>query len=377
MSQHARLILEDGSCYDGTAFAGEGKCFGELVFNTAMSGYQEVLTDPSYSRQIVMMTYPMIGNYGVNLEDVESRGLFLSGFVVREYSNLPSNWRSTQSLSNYLNANNIIGIEGIDTRAVTRHIREKGAQRAMLTTSTASLESLVEEVRLSPSMAGQNCVSEVTCTKPYTWQAPNRTLYKVAVIDCGIKLTILRQLRAHGCDCHVFPADTSAETILAGQFDGVFLSNGPGDPEPVVTTVKTVEGLLGKLPIFGICLGHQMLSLALGGRTYKLKFGHHGINHPVKNLKTGHIEITSQNHGFAVDADSFGSGVDVTHINLYDGTNEGIASKNLNAFSVQYHPEAAPGPHDSAYLFKDFVTLMQDWRLQQGHAAERVVGQVI
>lgn len=376
MSQHARLILEDGSCYEGAAFAGEGKCFGELVFNTAMTGYQEIITDPSYANQVVMMTYPLIGNYGVNLEDVESRGLFLSGFVIREYSGIPSNWRSTQSLANYLNDNGVIGIEGVDTRAVTRHIREKGAQRSLITTSNEPLETLVAEVKASKGMAGQNCVSSVTCEEPYFWAPPTKNLYKVAVIDCGIKLNILRQLQSFGCHCQVFPADTPAETVLSGQFDGVFLSNGPGDPEPVVDTVKTVEGILGKLPIFGICLGHQMLSLALGGSTYKLKFGHHGANHPVKNLKTGKIEITSQNHGFAVDADGVDDGVEVTHVNLYDGTNEGIAHKKLNAFSVQYHPEAAPGPHDSAYLFNDFITLMQDWRLQQGHTAARVVGQV-
>ncbi|NBV83541.1 carbamoyl-phosphate synthase small subunit [bacterium] len=360
----ARLIFEDGTVFHGRAFAGSGERFGEVVFNTAMSGYQEVLTDPSYCGQMVLMTYPMIGSYGINTEDVESRGLFLEALLVREYIDFPSNWRSKQSLKSYLEQNGVLGVEGLDTRAITRYLRDHGAQRTLLTTSNESLEIALRRIKSSPTMQGLNLADKVSASGSYQWpmagQAPE---FRVAVIDTGVKYNILRLLASHGCDCTVFPSTIDANEILAQDFDGVFLSNGPGDPEPVTSAITAIKTLLGKVPIFGICLGHQLLWLALGGKTYKLKFGHHGANHPVKNLATGHVEITSQNHGFCVDAESLSADdIEVTHVNLNDHTVEGFKHRKFPAFSVQYHPESAPGPHDSKYLFKEFVEMMRVYR---------------
>jgi len=357
----ARLIFEDGTVFSGTCFAGTGDRFGEVVFNTAMSGYQEVLTDPSYCGQIVLMTYPLIGNYGVNTADEESKKIYLSAFLVREYLDFPSNFRSERSLKDYLLTHDILGVEGMDTRAITRYIRDKGAQRAVLTSSDEPLEALLEKVKQSPSMVGQNLVKKVSTSKAYIWKGEktSSSRFKVAAIDCGIKYNILRELHNLGCDCTVLPASTSAEEILGGGYDGVLLSNGPGDPEPVSDVVGTIKELLGKIPIFGICLGHQLLGLALGGKTRKLTFGHHGANHPVKNLKTGQVEVTSQNHGFVLDVESLDKDdIEITHMNLNDQTLEGFRHKTYPAFAVQYHPEAAPGPHDSLYLFGEFLEMM-------------------
>lgn len=358
-----RLILEDGTTFFGQKFAGTGEKFSEIVFNTAMSGYQEILTDPSYTGQMVLMTYPLIGNYGINDEDIESRKIFLDALLIREYIDTPSNWRSKKSLKTYLDENNILGVEGLDTRAITRHIRTTGAQRSLLTDSKEDIPTLQARIKASPTMAGSNMVEQVSTKEPYAWTSPEHPQTNIAVLDCGIKYNILRNLEQASAACTIFPADTDPETILSGNFDGLFISNGPGDPEPVTKTIETVKALLGKLPIFGICLGHQILALALGGKTYKLKFGHHGANHPVKNLKTGRVEITSQNHGFAVDPDSLNPDeIESTHINLFDGTNAGIRHKIHPAFSVQYHPEAGPGPHDSTYLFQEFIALIKEWR---------------
>ncbi len=355
----ARLIFEDGTVFRGRVFAEGPDRFGEAVFNTAMTGYQEVLTDPSYKGQLVLMTYPLIGSYGTTPEDSESRGLFLEALLVKEYIPFVSNFRSTASLKQYLEEAGVIGVEDLDTRAITRHIRDKGAQRCLITTSEASLESLVESIKNSPSMAGQNLADLVSCKAAYTFPAQGEALYKVAVIDTGIKTNILRLLASHGCECRVYPSTVSAETLLSGGYDGLFIANGPGDPEPLTHIVATIQAILGKLPIFGICLGNQLLGLALGAKTYKLKFGHHGANHPVKNLLTGKVEITSQNHGFCIDPSSFSADdVEITHMNLNDNTVEGFRHKHYPAFSVQYHPEAAPGPHDSRYLFTQFTTLM-------------------
>lgn len=357
--KRAKLVFECGACFEGNAFAGLGERFGEVVFNTAMSGYQEILTDPSYCGQMVVMTYPLIGNYGINCEDIESRGLFLSALLVREYCDAPSNWRSTKSLRSYLNDHNILGVEDLDTRAITRFIRESGAQRAIITTKNEPMSALLKKVNASQSMQGLNLVRQVTSHSPYQWAAPAKKQFRVAVIDCGVKYQILRQLRQLGCQCYVFPADVAIAKIKTAQCDGIFISNGPGDPEPVKPVIKLIQTFLGRIPIFGICLGHQLLGLALGGNTYKLKFGHHGANHPVMNLKTGHVEITSQNHGFCLDMNSLNKKeVEITHINLNDQTVEGIRHKTIPAFSVQYHPEAAPGPHDSHYLFQEFIKLM-------------------
>jgi len=340
------------------------------VFNTAMSGYQEVLTDPSYHEQIVTMTYPLIGNYGTNSEDWESRKVFVSGFVVKENCPYPSNWRNGVSLDEYLKKTDIVGIEDIDTRKLVRHIRTEGAMRGIISSAETDTKKLRSRLEEYPGLVGRDIVKDVTSDKAYEWkegvinvlqpeQVPDPK-YKVVAIDCGIKQNILRLLVSHGCRVTVVPACATAKEILARKPDGVFLSNGPGDPAPVAYTVKTVQGLLGKVPIFGICLGNQILGLALGGTTYKLKFGHRGANHPVKNLRTGKIEITSQNHGFCVDLDSLKDrDVELTHMNLNDNTIEGIRSDKLGAFAVQYHPEASPGPHDSRYLFEDFIELME------------------
>lgn len=370
----AILLLEDGTVFEGTSFGAKGVKCGEVVFNTSMSGYQEILTDPSYNEQIITMTYPLIGNYGTNGEDIESGKLSVSGFIVKENCDYPSNWRNQQSLSDYLKVNNVVGIEGIDTRKLVKHIRTAGAMRGIISSSERSIPKLKKMLDEYPGLVGRDIVKDVTTEKTYKWNKPvidvlsDKPLkpvkkFKVVAIDYGIKQNILRMLYSNGCDVTVVPAKTSAKQILAKKPDGVFLSNGPGDPAPVEYAAETVKGLLGKVPIFGICLGHQILSLALGGTTYKLKFGHRGGNHPVKNLDTGKIEITSQNHGFCVDIDSLkGNGVEVTHMNLNDNTVEGIRCPKKKAFSVQYHPEASPGPHDSAYLFEYFTDLMSKKR---------------
>jgi carbamoyl-phosphate synthase small subunit len=367
----AILLLEDGTVFEGTSFGAKGQKCGEVVFNTSMTGYQEILTDPSYHEQIITMTYPLIGNYGTNSEDWESRRIFAAGFIVKENCNYPSNWRSGRSLSDYLKANNIVGLEGIDTRALVKHIRIQGAMRGIISSTETNIKALTKKLEKYPGLVDRDIVKNVTSKKPYDWDKGvidvlgNRQLmperkYKVVAFDYGIKQNILRLLRSHGCEVHVVPAKTSAKNVLAKKPHGVFLSNGPGDPAPVTYAIESVRQLLGKVPIFGICLGHQILALALGAKTYKLKFGHRGANHPVKNLRTGKIEITSQNHGFCVDMDSLsGKDVELTHLNLNDNTNEGLLCRKLNAFSVQYHPEASPGPHDSNYLFDDFIKLME------------------
>ncbi len=370
----AVLLLEDGIAFEGRAFGARAEKCGEVVFNTSMSGYQEILTDPSYHEQIITMTYPLIGNYGTNPEDWESRKSFVSGFVVKENCPYPSNWRNGSTLDEYLAKNGIVGIEGIDTRKLVRHIRTQGAMRGILSAIETAPQKLAEKLQKYPGLVGRDIVKDVTVDKPYAWKEgvvdvlnpgskPPQAKYKVVAIDCGMKQNILRLLVSHGCDVTAVPAQTTAEDILARKPDGVFLSNGPGDPAAVTYTIQTVKSLLGKVPIFGICLGHQILGLALGGTTYKLKFGHRGANHPVKNLRTGKIEITSQNHGFCVDLDSLADkDIELTHMNLNDNTLEGLRCEKLAAFSVQYHPEASPGPHDARYLFDDFIELMETRR---------------
>lgn len=367
----AVLLLEDGTVFKGKGFGAKGQKCGEVVFNTSMSGYQEILTDPSYNEQIVTMTYPLIGNYGTNAEDWESRKLFVDGFVVKENCPYASNWRDQQSLDDYLKVNKVVGIEGIDTRQLVRHIRTQGAMRGIISSSETNVKKLQTQLAGYPGLVGRDIVQDVTTPKTYAWKTgvkdvltDTETLpkpqFKVVALDFGIKSNILRLLRSHGCKVTVVPAQTTAKAIVAKKPDGVFLSNGPGDPAPVSYAADTVKALLGKVPIFGICLGHQILSLALGGSTYKLKFGHRGANHPVKNLETKQIEITSQNHGFCVDLDSLkDKDVKLTHINLNDNTLEGLRCDKLKAFSVQYHPEASPGPHDSAYLFETFIDFMK------------------
>lgn len=364
----AILALESGKVFKGEAFGRPGEACGEVVFNTSMSGYQEVITDPSYKGQIVAMTYPLIGNYGVNKEDVESRRPFLEGFVVREYSKIASNWRASQSLGDYLKENNVLGIEGVDTRALTLHIREAGAMKAVLSTEDLDENNLIRKARVSPGLLDVDLVKEVTCHKIYGWQdgrtgdagSQAKGKLKVVVYDCGVKYNILRRLARNGCDVSVVPASATADEILALRPDGVLISNGPGDPSAVRNVVENTGKLIGKLPMFGICLGHQILGLAFGGRTYKLKFGHHGGNQPVKDLKTGKVHITAQNHGFCVDIDSLNKKeIEITHINLNDQTLEGMRHKRLPISSVQFHPEASPGPHDAEYLFGKFAGMMK------------------
>jgi carbamoyl-phosphate synthase small subunit len=325
-----------------------------------MTGYQEILTDPSYKGQIVVMTYPLIGNYGINKEDAESRGIFLEGFVVKEYSSVASSWRSQKSLGDFLLENNILGIEGIDTRKLALHIRNAGAMKAILSTQDLDERSLVKKAIKSPGLIGVDLVKEVTSNRKYVWDKAKENKYKVVVIDCGVKYNILAKLLENKCQVTVVPAKTPADEIFKMKPDGILLSNGPGDPAAVKYVIETTRRLIGKVPIFGICLGHQMLGLALGGATYKLKFGHHGANHPVKDLKTGKVSITVQNHGFCVDIDSLNTkDIEITHINLNDNTLEGMRHKKLPIFSVQFHPEASAGPHDAGYLFGEFIKMMK------------------
>lgn len=400
----AMLVLEDGSAFEGDCCGAEGEAFGELVFNTSLSGYQEILSDPSYAGQIVAMTYPQIGNYGVNPEDMQSRGLFLRGLVVRDMCDMPSNFRSTQALPAFLEEHGIVAIEGVDTRKLVRHVREHGAMKAVISTAEDGIDAIRRRLDEAPGIVGHNFAAEVSTPQPYEYAghesaflsdragASGGPAHRVVAIDCGIKTGILDGLRAHGCEVMVVPWDTSVADILAARPDGVFLSNGPGDPEAVRATSLTARELVGKVPVFGICLGHQMLSIAVGADIEKLKYGHHGGNQPVMNLRTGAVEVTAQNHGFGQVFESIGplipelSGgvsehpesllfwaergiapvvrskdfgrIQLTHVNLNDGTPEGMAFLDHPAFSVQYHPEAAPGPHDSSYLFEAFARLM-------------------
>ncbi|HEY5523100.1 MAG TPA: glutamine-hydrolyzing carbamoyl-phosphate synthase small subunit [Desulfuromonadaceae bacterium] len=373
----AILALADGRIFEGKSFGAPGEATGEVVFNTAMSGYQEVLTDPSYKGQMVTMTYPQIGNTGINPEDIESRGLFLSGFIVKEYMDCYSNWRATMSLASYLMENGVVGIQGIDTRALTRHLRDKGAQNGVISTIDQDHASLIAKAKAAPNMTGLDLASGVSCDKPYHWTEgawdladgypqvdPSTLKYKVVAYDFGIKYNILRCLVDAGCDVTVVPANFPADEALAMNPDGIFLSNGPGDPEPLVDVQAELRKFIGKKPIFGICLGHQLLGLALGGKTVKLPFGNHGSNLPVMDMSTRKVEITSQNHGFAVDLVSLGESACLGHENLNDRTVEGICHCELPIFSVQHHPEASPGPHDSQYLFGRFVEMMERYKGQ-------------
>ena len=371
----AKLALENGTVFTGEAFGAASEITGEVVFNTSLTGYQEILSDPSYAGQIVTMTSPLIGNYGINPEDLESAKPQVAGFVVREYFEFYSNFRANGNLGEWLAKHGIVAIQGIDTRKLTKLIRTSGAMRGVLSATDLDDESLIAKARSSPQMKGLDLTKQVTTAEPYAWDEVYRTPFalptasvhplngkrwKVVVFDYGVKQNILRRLTSYGCKLTVVPSSYSAEQVLELEPDGIFLSNGPGDPAAVRYAIENIKKLIGKKPIFGICLGHQLLALALGGTSYKLKFGHRGANHPVKNLLTGSIEITSQNHGFAVDPASLDSAtVEITHVNLNDNTNEGLRHRELPVFSVQYHPEASPGPHDSDYLFAQFIEMME------------------
>jgi carbamoyl-phosphate synthase small subunit len=366
----ALLALEDGSVFEGRGFGAASEAVGEVVFNTSMTGYQEILTDPSYCGQLVAMTYPQIGNVGVNGEDVESWRPFVEGFIVKEYWELPSNWRAQRSLHDYLVEHGIPAIQGIDTRALVRRLRDQGSMNAALSTRDADPDALVARAKAAPSMVGRDLVERVTCAEAYDWSEGAWTIERgyrpagaarhvVVAYDFGIKRNILRGLVESGCRVRVVPAATPAADVLAMNPDGIFLSNGPGDPDAVPYAKAIVRELVGQRPMFGICLGHQILGLALGGRTYKLKFGHHGGNQPVMDLTTRKVEITSQNHGFAVDTESLAGVAELTHVNLNDNTVEGLRHRDVALFSVQYHPESSPGPHDARYLFRRFVEMIE------------------
>jgi carbamoyl-phosphate synthase small subunit len=386
----AILALADGRVFRGRAFGAIGERVGEVVFNTAMTGYQEVLTDPSYKGQIVCMTYPEIGNVGINAEDAESGGVHVEGFVVRDYRPQPSNWRSQMTLGDYLERAGIPGIEGIDTRALVRHIREHGAQEAVLSSVTLDAAALVARAKASPGLVGRDLVREVTCKEPYDWELGDwelgtgfrrpskeelRDAPLIVAVDYGIKRNILHRLVASGFRVRVMSATANAEQILAPNPDGVFLSNGPADPAALPYAHEAVRGVIGRKPVFGICLGHQILGLALGGKTYKLGFGHHGANHPVMDLRTRKVEITSQNHGFAVDAESLAGRAELSHLNLNDKTVEGLRGAGVPFFSVQYHPEASPGPHDAGYLFARFRRLVEEFPRSGADALERIAAE--
>ena len=373
MAVKALLVLSDGLVFEGKSFGAGGETIGEVVFNTSMTGYQEILTDPSYKGQIVTMTYTQMGNYGVNREDIESMdGPNVEGFVVKEHLDFPSNWRSQGELSEYLKEHDIMGIEGIDTRALTRHIRDHGAQMGVISNIETDPEALLEKVKNHPGIGGVELVKHVTSKESYEWTEglwdkaipKGKAKKKVVVYDFGVKLNILRHLYDAGFAVTVVPATTSSEAVLDMNPDGILLSNGPGDPEAVTYGIENVKKLINikgsVTPLFGICLGHQILGLALGGRTYKLKFGHHGGNHPVMDLKTGRVEITSQNHNYCVDIESLGGKVELTHRNLYDGTEEGMRHRDLPLMSVQHHPEAGPGPNDAAHVFNSFSKMIEE-----------------